>query len=84
MTACKSVKQFEPDFIMAVGGGSVMNLAKGVWSLYATKPGVIKALVKVMTEAGMNVSIVEGSAGADPNKRSAIFGSVCRTIENNS
>ena len=48
-----------------------------------TKPGVIKALAQLMTEAGKDVSIGEGSAAADPNIRPGIFGSVCRTMDNN-
>jgi uncharacterized protein (DUF362 family) len=44
-----------------------------------TKPGVIRALAQLMTEAGKDVSIGEGSAAAGPNFRPGIFGRVCRT-----
>lgn len=44
-----------------------------------TKPGVIRALAQLMTEAGKDVSIGEGSALAGPNLRPGIFGGVCRT-----
>ncbi len=30
----EAVKKFEPDMIMAVGGGSVIDLSKGAWILY--------------------------------------------------
>ena len=46
-----------------------------------TKPGVIKSLAKLMTEAGKDVCIGEGSAGAFPNFRPNIFGGICRTKE---
>lgn len=44
-----------------------------------TKIAVIKALAQLMKEAEKDVSIGEGSAGAGPNFRPGIFGSVCRT-----
>ncbi len=34
MDCAAKIKKFEPDLIMAVGGGSVMDLAKGAWILY--------------------------------------------------
>lgn len=34
MDCAASIKAFEPDLIMAVGGGSVIDLAKGAWILY--------------------------------------------------
>ncbi|MGD2125123.1 MAG: iron-containing alcohol dehydrogenase [Desulfobacteraceae bacterium] len=38
--ACaEAMNAFEPDMIMAVGGGSVMDLAKGAWILYE-QPGL--------------------------------------------
>jgi uncharacterized protein (DUF362 family) len=44
-----------------------------------TNQSVIKALAQLMTAAGKDVSIGEGSAAAGPNFRPGIFGSVCRT-----
>jgi len=44
-----------------------------------TKPEVIEALTKLMLEAGKDVSIGEGSAGAAPNYRQGVVGGVCRT-----
>jgi len=44
-----------------------------------TKPEVIEALAKLMLEAGKDVSIGEGSAGAAPNYRQDVVGGVCRT-----
>ncbi len=44
-----------------------------------TKPGVIRALAKLMIQAKKDVLIGEGSAAAEPNLRPGIFGGVCRT-----
>jgi uncharacterized protein (DUF362 family) len=44
-----------------------------------TKIDVIKALARLMKEAGKDVSIGEGSSVARPNVRLGVFGNVCRT-----
>ena len=46
-----------------------------------TKPEIIKALAKLMTESGNDVCIGEGSAASYPNLRPANFGGVCRTTD---
>jgi uncharacterized protein (DUF362 family) len=46
-----------------------------------TKPEIIKALAKLMTESGKDVCIGEGSAASYPNLRPANFGGVCRTTD---
>ncbi len=46
-----------------------------------TKPGVVRALAKLMLEATKDLSIGEGSAAAGPNLRPELFGGVCRTSD---
>jgi uncharacterized protein (DUF362 family) len=44
-----------------------------------TAPEVIEALARLMTEAGKDVSIGEGSAGSRRNRRLLVKGFICRT-----
>ncbi len=46
-----------------------------------TKPGVVRALAKLLLESGRDVSIGEASAAASPNLRPDVFGGVCRTYD---
>lgn len=46
-----------------------------------TKPEIVKALAKLMTESGKDVCIGEGSAASKANFRPGIFGGVCSTTD---
>ncbi len=63
----ESVKRFEPDLIMAVGGGSVMDLAKGAWLLYErpdlTDLGMISPLDKLNLRQKAMLVAVPTTAG---------------------
>ena len=66
--ACtESVKGFEPDLIVAVGGGSVMDLSKGAWLLYErpdlTDLGMISPLDKLNLRKKAMLVAVPTTAG---------------------
>ncbi len=46
-----------------------------------TKPSVVKALARLMKDAGKDVSIGEGSAASYQNMRPEVRGGVCRTTD---
>jgi alcohol dehydrogenase class IV len=63
----EEIKQFEPDLIMAVGGGSVMDLAKGAWILYERPDledlGMISPLDKLNLRQKAILAAVPTTAG---------------------
>ncbi len=63
----EAVKKFEPDMIMAVGGGSVMDLSKGAWILYErpdlTDLGMISPLDKLNLRQKAMLVAVPTTAG---------------------
>jgi alcohol dehydrogenase class IV len=63
----KAIKAFEPDLIMAVGGGSVMDSAKGAWILYErpdiTDLGMISPLDKLNLRQRALLAAVPTTAG---------------------
>lgn len=67
MDCAASIKQFEPDLIMAVGGGSVMDLAKGAWILYERPDledlGMISPLDKLNLRQKAILAAVPTTAG---------------------
>ena len=62
-----SVKKFEPDLIIAVGGGSVIDLAKGAWILYERPDledlGLISPLDKLNLRQKAILAAVPTTAG---------------------
>ncbi|OQY01149.1 MAG: hypothetical protein B6I22_14830 [Desulfobacteraceae bacterium 4572_123] len=68
VTQCAEVlKQFEPDLITAVGGGSVMDLSKGAWILYErpdlTDLGMVSPLDKLNLRQKAILAAVPTTAG---------------------
>jgi alcohol dehydrogenase class IV len=65
--AVGSINSFEPDLIMAVGGGSVMDLAKGAWILYErpdlTDLGLVSPLDKLNLRQKAILAAVPTTAG---------------------
>jgi len=65
--AAEYMKKFEPDLIMAVGGGSVMDLSKGAWILYErpdlTDLGMISPLDKLNLRHKAILAAVPTTAG---------------------
>ncbi|UCG04962.1 MAG: iron-containing alcohol dehydrogenase, partial [Desulfobacterales bacterium] len=65
--AAEYMKKFEPDLIMAVGGGSVMDLSKGAWILYErpdlTDLGMISPLDKLNLRQKAMLAAVPTTAG---------------------
>jgi alcohol dehydrogenase class IV len=65
--AAASMKNFEPDLIMAVGGGSVIDLSKGAWILYErpdlTDLGMISPLDKLNLRQKAMLAAVPTTAG---------------------
>jgi len=63
----KAIKAFEPDLIMAVGGGSVMDSAKAAWILYErpdiTDLGMISPLDKLNLRQKALLAAVPTTAG---------------------
>jgi len=63
----QAIKAFEPDLIMAVGGGSVMDSAKGAWILYErpdlTDLGLISPLDKLFLRQKAFLAAVPTTAG---------------------
>ena len=63
----KAIKVFEPDLIMAVGGGSVMDSAKAAWILYErpdiTDLGMISPLDKLNLRQKALLAAVPTTAG---------------------
>ncbi len=63
----KAIKTFEPDLIMAVGGGSVMDSAKAAWILYErpdiTDLGLISPLDKLNLRRKALLAAVPTTAG---------------------
>lgn len=65
--AAECIKRFEPDLIMAVGGGSVMDLSKAAWILYErpdlTDLGMISPLDKLNLRQKAMLVAVPTTAG---------------------
>jgi len=63
----EEIKTFKPDLIMAVGGGSVMDLSKGAWILYErpdlTDLGMISPLDKLNLRQKAILAAVPTTAG---------------------
>lgn len=73
-----SVKKFEPDLIMAVGGGSVMDLAKGAWILYERPDladlGMISPLDKLdLRQKAMLVAVPTTAGTGSETTGAAVF-----------
>jgi len=74
----ESVKNFEPDLIMAVGGGSVMDLTKGAWILYErpdlTDLGMVSPLDKLnLRQKAMLVAVPTTSGTGSECTGAAVF-----------
>jgi alcohol dehydrogenase class IV len=68
VTECaQAIKEFEPDLIMAVGGGSIMDSAKAAWILYErpdiTDLGMISPLDKLNLRRKALLAAVPTTAG---------------------
>ena len=68
--AAEALKTFEADLIMAVGGGSVMDLSKGAWVLYerpdmAGKPVLPKVKLNLRQKAKFLSVPTTSGTGAD-------------------
>ncbi len=67
MECGQAMKAFEPDLIMAVGGGSVMDSAKGAWIIYErpdiTDLGMISPLDKLNLRQKALLAAVPTTAG---------------------
>ena len=74
----EAVKKFEPDMIMAVGGGSVMDLAKGAWILYERPDlidlGMISPLDKLnLRQKAMLVAVPTTAGTGSESTGAAVF-----------
>jgi hypothetical protein len=74
----EAIKTFEPDMIMAVGGGSVMDLSKGAWILYErpdlTDLGMISPLDKLnLRQKAMLVAVPTTSGTGSESTGAAVF-----------
>lgn len=72
------MKNFEPDLIMAVGGGSVMDLSKGAWILYErpdlTDLGMISPLDKLnLRQKAMLVAVPTTAGTGSESTGAAVF-----------
>jgi len=76
--AAESINNFEPDLIMAVGGGSVMDLSKGAWILYErpdlTDLGMISPLDKLnLRQKTMLVAVPTTAGTGSESTGAAVF-----------
>ena len=77
--ACaEEIKKFEPDLIMAVGGGSVIDLSKGAWILYErpdlTDLGMISPLDKLnLRQKAMLVAVPTTAGTGSESTGAAVF-----------
>ena len=76
--AAESINNFEPDLIMAVGGGSVMDLSKGAWILYErpdlTDLGMISPLDKLnLRQKAMLVAVPTTAGTGSESTGAAVF-----------
>ena len=78
IAAAESISNFEPDLIMAVGGGSVMDLSKGAWILYErpdlTDLGMISPLDKLnLRHKAMLVAVPTTAGTGSESTGAAVF-----------
>jgi alcohol dehydrogenase class IV len=76
--AAEVMKNFEPDLIMAVGGGSVMDLSKGAWILYERPDlndlGMISPLDKLnLRQKAMLVAVPTTAGTGSESTGAAVF-----------
>ncbi len=74
----EAVKKFEPDMIMAVGGGSVIDLSKGAWILYERPDlidlGMISPLDKLnLRQKAMLVAVPTTAGTGSESTGAAVF-----------